>query len=215
MMSPIIEIPANEQIKLAYMKMYNLMDHQYDLLEEFYITFQSPNAFLDSHMIRTIFTYCIKLRHSEITLSEEDISRMIDLIDHDQDGYLSFNELIELLNLALATTNSLTERLEQFISNRTYFYDEKDQETVQVSEASSFVNYIFRFYNPDENRLIEAYKEYIKYYRIFDLRNILYFEDRNSKLKTVLTCEVREPVLKKQYSKELAFLLAPCLYVNL
>ncbi len=215
MMSPIIEIPANEQIKLAYMKMYNLQDHQYDLLEEFYITFQSPNAYLDARTIRTVFSYCLKIRKGDVTLSEEDISRMIEMIDHDQDGFLSFNELIELLNLALASKHSIKERIEQFVTNRTYFYEEKDQQTVQPNEAACFVSYLFRFYSPNEGALVEAYKEYIKSHRLFELRNVLYYEGRSSQLKTVITCDTQASVLKRAYCQELSLLLGPCLFVKL
>ena len=177
-MSPIIEIPADENIKSAYMKMYALENEQYDLLEQFFITFRSSNSFLNTEMIETVFLNCVEKRNGEISLAKKDISRMIYLMDQDRDGYISFNEFIELLNLSLAKESNIALRINQFITNRTYFYDLNDLNIVHPREGAIFLNFFNIFYSPHHTQLIEAYKMHFKSKKSFSLRNVLHLKEK-------------------------------------
>jgi len=188
--------------------MFNLNQKQYDLLVEFFNSNKSSNSLLSIKLVRTLLAQTLKSsRKNQINANASDFNRLATLLDHDKDGYQSFEEFVLFLNLAMAKKATLESRIEN------YFNSISVSEFLKPEEATKCVDFLNEFYLPDQESLNQIHYSFgDSTNKLLKLYNTIVFGqkvERSTKLSTCLT----EPIAKKLLAKELAIYLKSSLYV--
>ncbi len=184
------------QMKLNTMKTYNLTEQQYTLLEEFFTRNKTSNDLISSEIVEKFLIKNIHIRKGEISASELDVTRIIGLLSSTP-GYLTFGELLDLLNLALASKSKITIRILQFLNNKDRF------STVNPEDGSKYCDFLSAFYSPGTAKLVRAHKQVHTRNTVFELVNKLRLGDE-SHLESKLICPLTSSVDKRKFAEEIA-----------
>jgi len=147
----------------------------------------------------------INLRQGEIKASELDVTRMIELLSSTS-GYLTFNQLVDLLNLALASRSKISFRILQFLNNKDRF------KTINPDDGKKYCNFFTKFYSPTTGKLVQAHKKIHKENKVFELINILKCSNVPH-LNSRLMCVLSSSVDKKLFAEEISQYLVESVFV--
>lgn len=203
MQSIITDILGLYNIKKAYMDKYNLSPHQYDMLDDFYENNKSSNGLIKNSLIQQLFKHCIMKRGNEIRLSDNDLTRIINCIDQDKDGFLSFSEFVELLDLGLAKKSNLVTRIQRYLK----------EEKIDQATGNSSIKFLSSFYSPTPDSLAEVHQQNDSADKIFTLENTLVFGLNSTQHTSALVCNLAKPLEKKDFSKATASYFQHSLFV--
>lgn len=185
------------KIRNDYLDIYNLKPALYDKLDDFYTSYKSGNGLLKTSIVIELLDHIIKRRNEQITVKRADIERTTNLIDQNKDGFINFNELIDLLNLLLTDKRKIAIRIEQYLTN-------KDRlNSLSRQEACDHLAFLNQFYSPGSSSLIKAHKEWFKFNRLFNLLNKLNLEN-TAELKTTLVFANENFTTKNEFSRQLS-----------
>ncbi len=199
-------LERNQKEASSYLKaMFNLTKKQFSLLNDFFNSSKSSNNLLSAGLIHSALTQTLKVSHKKkIIANESDFRRFVQLVDHDKDGYLTFEQLFVLLNLVTAQKNNLPSRVEE------YFNSISNLETLIPEEAKECVNFLNMFYLPKPENLNEAHSNSI--YKCFSLANTLIFGQNVQRISN-LSVNLAEPVDKNVFAHQLSVYYQSSLYV--
>lgn len=130
------------KLKERYITDYGISEEAFNLTQSFFNEYQEDYS-LCINMLKKIIVEAIK-RRSDISATEQDISRFLDCIDTDSDGKINLREFFQLLLLFLSKKSTLEKRLEGILLEQSYSHETEGYLT--LSEAQNFNNFLQRFY---------------------------------------------------------------------
>ena len=168
-LSPIEELPFNEvsiSIPIIHIKVHEpvhdntLTDFQINLVTQFYNDYSIGNC-LSTRLIKTIMIQCLKQR-KDVKATEDDLNRILYILDADRDGNLNYNEFLELICLFFSKQNNLKSRIRNVLEQLSFKHERKG--LLNASEANEFVDFLNIFYGKKFNFMI--FHEQISYEQI-------------------------------------------------
>ena len=179
------------------MEIYNLTPALYDKIDNFYNTYKSSNGLIQSTLVIELLNNIAKNRNGKITATEDDIVKTTNLIDQDKDGYMNFNELIDLLNLLLTDNRKIEIRIKQYLTN-------KDRlNSINRIDACDNLAFLNQFYSPNPASIIRAHKQFYKSNKLFDVLNKLNLEN-GPELKAKIVFGQETMTTKHEFSRQLS-----------
>lgn len=208
MQSIIASILPSQKGKKHYMEAYNLSSNQYDMLDDFYNRQKNFNNLISTKLIEDLLLHTVKSRQGQICLTKEDITRLVSLVDQDQDGCISFDELINLLNLSMASRSNLPSRIELYVKSNS------NTDAVEAAEATACLDYLNEFYSPDSEHLNKVHQKFTDSNNVlFSLLSTIVFAD-TTKHSARLVAKLTGPVSKKQFAEQLSEYYDSSIYVR-
>ena len=196
-------------LKVHYMETYQLTEKQYDLLDEFFSQFsrssvKSSKGLIEAKFVEQLFNECILKRSGQIKATSADISRFVNMLDSDNEGYLSFEELINLINLSLANRSNLCARMSHFFQN----------EELDKSEAKEGLSFFNDFYKPSTESLRKAHQYADHDDKLaFNVHNTVTFSGIVTTNQSRVVCDLREKVDKSYFAKHASVYFRESLFV--
>lgn len=177
---------ARDDAKIFFMERYNLSQGKYDLLKSFFDAYKTSSDLIEAKFVRQVFSACVQQRDGQIKASEQDLSRMINLLDTDNDGHLTFNQFVDLLNLSLARKGNLSTRMSQFLHT-------KNSDQLDQSQATKSLEFFNDFYKASSDSLTNAHNlvQSSDNLNVFNVLNTLTFQEPATTYQTRVVCNLK------------------------
>ena len=192
-------MPENQTKPAKNVKAYNLSEPLHDLLKRFYNHSKSSNGLIQVKLLTTLLVQAVNIRNGQINATNSDINRILSVIDEDKDGFINFNELINMLGLFLAKKSNITQRVEFVLINNDFG---KNNGLMNNIEVNSFLDFMNEFYTPDINDLNEVYKNKGSDNRFLILKTLTF--DETTKLSCKLYMNTNEAMAITVLSNQIA-----------
>ena len=174
---------------------YGLTDAQYNRCYEFFKSNKSSNGLIKVNFIYWSLIETIKMRKGQVKASNSDAKRLLNIVDEDKDGFLTFGQFVDLLNLTFANKRNLPLRIEQYLNN-------KSSDVLSPENAGNCLEFFNQFYSPDPSKLAKAHPSKDEE-NIFKLMNTIVFGE-NTQHSSKLIMNTTKPLKNKEFAQKLA-----------
>lgn len=128
--------------KQRYRHDFGISEHAYKLAAEFFDEYKNDYA-MCINFLKQVITASISQRN-DITCTEEDIFRFLNMLDVDNDGQINLREFFQLLILFLATKSTLEKRVNGTLLEQSYTHETEGYLT--LDEGQNFRHYLYTLY---------------------------------------------------------------------
>ena len=134
-------VETDEALQFKFTTNYQMSEREFKAQKSFFDRIQGGGR----ASFKLVFILLAQqLRKRGIQGNEEDVNRVVQLMDADDDGLITFNEFVDLLQLFFAKPSNVGARVEMILNNRSF--TNLKSYSLSPDEARSFLNFLDEFY---------------------------------------------------------------------
>ena len=134
---------TDEALQFKFTTNYQMSEREFKAQKAFFDRIQGGGR-ASIKLVFKLLAQQLDKRSELIQANKEDIGRVVHAMDADEDGLISLNEFVDLLQLFFAKADNVRERIEMMLNNRSF--TNLKSYSLSPDEARSFLNFLDDFY---------------------------------------------------------------------